>query len=149
MHNQEPLIDEVALARVGDTAAWEGLLQRYGSAIAVYIHKLVPDRDIAFDLIQETFLHAMKSITQLKDNSSFAPWLFRIAYRRCLHYWEERKKTPASLDHLDVELAGEAAVQPLSPPSHYQVALEDREEMEKILGNMPRNPSVPTRNYQP
>src|SRR5476651_1741970 len=45
------------------------------------------------DVVQETLADAFYNLASLKDESRFEPWLFRIAYRKCIdHLRRERRR---------------------------------------------------------
>jgi RNA polymerase sigma-70 factor (ECF subfamily) len=71
----------VARARRGDTAAFEMLAQRHVRMVISLIRQRVGSGD-AEDLAQETLLSAYRNLAQLKDDSRFAFWLYRIAIRK-------------------------------------------------------------------
>ena len=57
------------------------------------------DRDLADDLLAETFLHAGRAIRTGRDVS--AGWLFTVARRRLIDHWrQEGRKQEAMLRHL-------------------------------------------------
>ncbi|HMD54963.1 MAG TPA: sigma-70 family RNA polymerase sigma factor [Phycisphaerae bacterium] len=47
-----------------------------------YAYRLCGRRDLAEDLVQETFLHAWRSLSGLRDAEKIRPWLYRILRRR-------------------------------------------------------------------
>jgi RNA polymerase sigma-70 factor (ECF subfamily) len=71
----------VARARRGDTAAFEMLAQRHVRMVIALIRQRVRNGE-AEDLAQETLLSAYRNLAQLKDDSRFAFWLYRIAIRK-------------------------------------------------------------------
>lgn len=73
----------VAAARRGDSVAWQRLFDRYQRPIFVFIHELVQDREASLDLVQDTFLRAIRHLPSLRDDHRFGSWLFGIAHQLC------------------------------------------------------------------
>ncbi len=75
-------LDERALvgrARVGDAAAFARLFAAYHGPLTNYLYRLVQDRDLADDLVQDTFLRAYCALGRTDADLLFRPWLYRIA----------------------------------------------------------------------
>lgn len=88
----------VAQARAGEPAAWDTLLRRYQLPLYVYVFELVRDEQAALDLVQETFIAAVRHIGSLRDDEKFGSWLFGIAHQKCIQRW--RKRTEFLLDEI-------------------------------------------------
>ena len=78
--------------RTGDPAAWDKLFHRYQLPLYVYICELVSDEQTSLDLVQETFIAAVRHIGGLRDDAKFGSWLFGIAHQKCLQHWREKKE---------------------------------------------------------
>ena len=82
-----PCLDEELAHRVqaGDRQALAELVDRHHNALIGYLYRLTAhrgaygDRALAEDLCQETFLRAIRSITQYRYPKPFKPWLYAIA----------------------------------------------------------------------
>ncbi|APZ94477.1 Sigma-24 [Fuerstiella marisgermanici] len=70
------LVDQ---ARHNDPDAFGILAQRYERRVLKVIRRFIPDRDLAMDLAQDTFLKAFDRLEQFDPSRRFGPWLFRIA----------------------------------------------------------------------
>lgn len=55
------------------------LYREYSKDIYAHLLYLTHDETLSQDLLQETFLQAIKSISTFKGNSSIKTWLFSIA----------------------------------------------------------------------
>jgi RNA polymerase sigma-70 factor (ECF subfamily) len=73
--------DEELAARLksGESEAWGELYARYRRRIYRFALKLTQDRDLAEDIVQETFLKMQSRIRSLGESHSLASWLFTIA----------------------------------------------------------------------
>lgn len=63
----------------GDKNAFDSLMLKYQDRVFNIIFRLVGDKDLASDLVQETFINAYKGLKNFKEQSAFFTWLFRIA----------------------------------------------------------------------
>jgi len=70
--------DLIVRARGGDHEAFRLLFERYSKPMLSFIHDLVGERDLAEELTQETFVRAYHKLTELRDDTKFATWLFGI-----------------------------------------------------------------------
>jgi RNA polymerase sigma-70 factor, ECF subfamily len=62
----------------GDTIAFNELVTRYRGKIYAMIYNMVRNEQDAWDLAQDGFLKAWKSIGRFRGQSSFYTWLYRI-----------------------------------------------------------------------
>ncbi len=93
--------DSKTLARVvaGDYDAFEELVEKYQGRIFRHLRKMVGDKQVAEDLLQETFFAAYKGLNRFAGASSFSTWLFRIATNAALMHL--RKHHPDSIEYDD------------------------------------------------
>ncbi|MDD6188406.1 MAG: sigma-70 family RNA polymerase sigma factor [Clostridiales bacterium] len=82
------------IARVldGDTDAFEPLVTANQSFVYNIALKMLSNPDDAFDVSQETFVKAFRSLKDFKGESSFSSWLYRIAANKCLDLMRKNKK---------------------------------------------------------
>lgn len=77
---QESDEDLASLAARGDTAALEMLYDRHSAVVLGLLVKVVGDRALAEDVLQETFWRVWKSAADFDaGRGTFTSWLFRIA----------------------------------------------------------------------
>lgn len=65
--------------KAGNAGAVERLLEHYGEGLMGYLYSILGRRESAEDAFQETWLKVMQNIRQFHQETSFGPWLFRIA----------------------------------------------------------------------
>jgi RNA polymerase sigma-70 factor (ECF subfamily) len=64
-----------------------GWVEEHGDALYRYARARVPGRELAEDMVQETFLAAIRSLDRFEDRSSLRTWLFSILrYKIVDHY---------------------------------------------------------------
>src|SRR5438034_8828951 len=88
----------VAQARAGDTAAWDTLFRRYQLPLYVYVFELVHDEQTSLDVVQETFIAAVKHIGSLRDEEKFGGWIFGIAHQKCIQHWRKSSRNKTLLE---------------------------------------------------
>lgn len=94
------LSDEVLATQAarGDSAALEVLYDRHASTVLGLTFKIVGDRTVAEDVLQETFWRVWKSAdTYQPERGSFASWLFRIARNLAIDTYRRRSARPQGM----------------------------------------------------
>jgi RNA polymerase sigma-70 factor, ECF subfamily len=84
----------VRLARGGDRAAFQELVERYSRKIYAVLLGMLHDPDAAWETSQDTFLKALRSLDQFKGESSFYTWLYRIAVNLAIDYQRREGRKP-------------------------------------------------------
>jgi len=64
----------------------------YSKDVYGYIYSLTKNQDTSEDLLQETFLQAIKSINKFKGDCSVKTWLFSIARHMWYNHLRKNKK---------------------------------------------------------
>lgn len=91
----DALVVEKVLA--GDVASYELLIRKHQSKLFSTVLHMVKNRELAEDIVQESFLRAFKKLDTLLNRSQFYPWIKRIALNMALNHFEKEKRV------LDVE----------------------------------------------
>lgn len=81
----------------GDAASYELLIRKYQSKLFSTVLHMVKNRELAEDIVQESFLRAFRKLDTLNNRSQFYPWIKRIALNMALNHFEKEKRV------LDVE----------------------------------------------
>jgi len=71
-------LELVARAQSGDTSAFNELVTRYRTRAFSMIYNMVRNEQDSWDLAQDGFLKAWKSIGKFRGQASFYTWLYRI-----------------------------------------------------------------------
>lgn len=122
----------VQQAKLGDSEAWNALFQRYQLPLYVYVFELVRNEQTSLDLVQETFIAAVRHVGSLREDAKFGSWLFGIAHQKCIQHW--RKTGPEeSLDEDMLEtLAGVE-----NDPGELLIQQEQEVEFMQALSQLP------------
>jgi RNA polymerase sigma-70 factor, ECF subfamily len=85
MHTEETVaqpdvsdLDLVKRCQGGETEAFDELVTRYRTRIFGMIYNMVHSEQDAWDLAQDSFVKAWKSIGRFRAQSSFYTWIYRI-----------------------------------------------------------------------
>lgn len=70
-------------------------LERYGNLLFQYTLPRVNDRGIAEDLVQETFLSALKGLDTYRGDASEKNWLVAILRNKIIDYFRKKSKDQA------------------------------------------------------
>src|SRR3954452_16775422 len=76
--------DELAAARGGDVAARRALFERVAPATLGIIRRLVAQKALAEDLLQDTLIAMYEHLDDFRGEAPFGIWVRSIAVSRCL-----------------------------------------------------------------
>ena len=82
---------------------FEALVGAYAADLHRYAYWLCRQRELAEDLVQETFMRAWKSLDSLQDYTAAKSWLITILRREMARHFERRQLDLISLDDEVVE----------------------------------------------
>ncbi len=152
-------LDLVKQAQAGDTGAFDQLVGRYRTRVFGMIYNMVHNEQDAWDLAQDSFLKAWKSIARFRGQSSFYTWVYRIVTNVTID-WLRKKQIrggagefddavqlkeidpasrtvphPAALPHERMEQSEirrriDAAIAQLSPEHRAVILLKEIEDMQ-------------------
>jgi RNA polymerase sigma-70 factor (ECF subfamily) len=88
---------------VADASSW---VDDYGDALFRYAMARVHDRDVAEDLVQETFLSALSDRQHYRGEAAFLTWLTAILHRKTIDYYRRRSKERELNDSVDRDSIG-------------------------------------------
>ena len=63
----------------GEPEAFQELFRRYAQRLFGYLYHMSHDRELAQDLVQETFVRVHRAREHYDPSRPFKPWIFRIA----------------------------------------------------------------------
>lgn len=75
----------------GKPQGFSGLYDKYKNRVFGFLVRMTGDREIAEDLLQETFFAALRNANQFDRSRSFLSWLFGIAHKRTIDYFRHAK----------------------------------------------------------
>ena len=122
----------VPQARAGQSAAWDVLFQRYQLPLYVYVFEWVRDEQASLDIVQETFINAVRHIGGLRDDAKFGSWLFGIAHQKCIQQWRQRNRAETAHDEF-----AEGRIDYADDPLELLIRDEQQAEFMERLNQLP------------
>jgi RNA polymerase sigma-70 factor (ECF subfamily) len=144
--------------RDGDETAFVGLVDRYHAPLKRLARSFGATDAVAEEIVQETWLGALKGLDDFEQRSSIKTWLFMILKNQARHRAAREKR---SVPFSSLERAGEDDEGPVVDPARFQgndgcwpdhwaapprpwsephlrlAAIEAREEIRQALGGLP------------
>lgn len=119
-----------------DTSLW---VDDYSDMLYNYSYTRVNDHELALDLVQDTFVSALKGLDNFQGKSTIKTWLFSILKRKIIDHWrkqESRKTRPMSALGSDTESGEERIIerQNKGSISEIEVNFENKELRTAIMG---------------
>jgi RNA polymerase sigma-70 factor (ECF subfamily) len=120
--------------RQGEADAFDAVHLAFNRPVFTFLVRLSRRRDVAEDLLEETWLRFVKHARRLRGDTRLGPWLFTVA--RNLHVSYQRSRAME-----DSAAAGLMALWPSSPgrssPFELAAASELERRIERALAAMP------------
>jgi RNA polymerase sigma-70 factor (ECF subfamily) len=85
-------------AKQGNRQAFGRLVERHMKRTYSVAFRFVNDRQLAEEIVQETFVKAYQSIRTFRGDSEFATWLYRIVINLSLNAAKSRRHRGVSLE---------------------------------------------------
>jgi RNA polymerase sigma-70 factor (ECF subfamily) len=127
-------LELVERLRHGNPAAFDDVYAAYNSRLLAFLMRLSRHRDVAEDLLEETWLRLVKHARRLRADTRLGPWLFTVA--RNLHVSFRRSRA--------LEDTASASLMTLWPfsvdrtsPFEAAAATELERRIERALASMP------------
>jgi len=83
-------------ALAGNQSAYEILLKKYKQSLFATILRIVKTKDVAEDIMLETFAKAFLKLNEYNPKFAFSTWLFRIGINKSIDYLRNKKNMPTS-----------------------------------------------------
>ena len=100
--NEYSLLTEMM---AGDQTAFRELYFIYASAIHTNIGKLIKDKEVANDILQEVFLALWKNRHKIDPQKGIAPWLYTVSYNKSLNFLRKKIREELVITHaVDITL---------------------------------------------
>ena len=120
--------------RGGDTTAFDAVYEAFHARIFTFLLRLSRRRDVAEDLLEETWLRLVKHARRLRPETRLGPWLFTVARHLHVSYVRSRILEDSATESL-------MALWPFSiersSPFEAAAASELQRRIERALASMP------------
>lgn len=111
----------------GDSRAFSLFIDRYGNAVFSLILKIIPSREDAEELTQDTFVKAFRKLDGFKGDCSFSTWLYRIAYNTAISASRKKKLVGPAIDEKLIETVADEDVDSLFGGNEKENLLQELE----------------------
>src|SRR5947209_2682204 len=135
-------LDLVKRCQEGDSGAFDELVVRYRTRIFGMIYNMVHSEQDAWDLAQDSFVKAWKSIGRFSGKSSFYTWIYRIVMNVTIDWLRKKqiKGGGAEFDDAiqlrDVDPAAKTAPKAGEMPSERMDRGELREKIDNAIAQL-------------
>jgi RNA polymerase sigma-70 factor (ECF subfamily) len=93
----EPILCELLVLRCrrGDVGAWRELTARFERRLLYFLRRLTDDERDAWDLLQQTWMAAVKQLAGLDEPRALRTWLYRVAHHQAVSLGRRDRRRPA------------------------------------------------------
>jgi len=125
----DPTIEQELITELqrGSDSALAAVYQEFNQGVFAYCMKILADRQLAEDVVQETFLKVREHAQSIQRIESFRSWVFRIARNEALMQLRKRRSNGQIEDE---------SVWSEETPHQQFVALERSEIVNRLLGSL-------------
>ncbi len=122
----------------GDEYAFTALVKKYEKQIHAFVWRRVRDYHTAEEITQDTFLRAYEKLDTLRDPNRFSSWLYMIATRRFLTWFDEKRIPMQSLEAMSkAEIEALFYAQYMAEQTEKLATEKQREIVEYLLQKLP------------
>jgi RNA polymerase sigma-70 factor (ECF subfamily) len=88
------------------------LFNEFADAIYTLGYRIVGDRHLAEDVVQETFIKVIRALPTYRGEGPIGGWIYRIGYREAITVTRKRREEPIDpTTHLVTSMASETSVE--------------------------------------
>jgi RNA polymerase sigma-70 factor (ECF subfamily) len=120
--------------RTGDERAFDEVHAAFNQRLLTFLVRLSRRRDVAEDLLEETWLRFIRKADSLDADTTLAAWLFTVARNRYFSYCRSRALDESHAADL---LALWPVASPLASPFEHTAANESERRIEAALADLP------------
>ena len=124
----------VARLKAGDSAAFEAIYEAFRPRLFSFLARLSRRRDVAEDLLEETWLRLVTRAGDLSDDTRLGPWLFTVARNLFASWCRHRAVDDDRI--LDFALSWPGAL-PRESPFEATARSETERRLEAALARLP------------
>lgn len=128
--NEESIL--IMKASKGDKDAFEDIVKCYGNLIYNQAYQAVCNREDAFDISQEVFIKAYRSIKKFRGECKLSSWLYRICQNSINDFLRKIKRYDSIAIDGDEEGEGKIILPDINEDSLPDLALEKKIQSDTI-----------------
>ena len=135
-------LDLVKRCQDGDSEAFDELVTRYRTRIFGMIYNMVHNEQDAWDLAQDSFVKAWKSIKRFRGQSSFYTWIYRIVMNVTIDWLRKKQVKGAGSEFNDtiqlkeIDPASKTVPRADALPYQQMEQAEIRSEIDKAIAQL-------------
>lgn len=137
------MIDEQAIIRrvlAGENNAFGELVEEYQDKVYNLALRMCGNKDDAFDLAQDSFFRAWKSLPSFQFDCSFSTWIFRLTSNICIDWLRVKKRRPtvSLTSAAEEDEEGQMDVPDTdNDPEALLLAAEDKAQVAQAMNQLP------------
>ncbi len=108
IENETDFIGLVSKAKCGNTEAMSQLSQQVADRVLPYIQGLTLNHDLAQDILQETLLEMIRSLSKVETPENFWCWVYRQALGKTQHHFRDRNRQKSIILRVAKGLLGQS-----------------------------------------
>ena len=124
---------DLARLQALDDAEWLAVERSFCGRLAAYVSRRIPDRDARDDVVQETFLGAVRGIAEFDPVYTFEQYLFGIAKNRTIDWMRRQKAATIGPRGEDDEAPG---IETLATESETPSAIVRKNDLARAGGDL-------------
>jgi RNA polymerase sigma-70 factor (ECF subfamily) len=135
-------VDLVKRCQDGETEAFDELVTRYRTRVFGMIYNMVHNEQEAWDLAQDSFVKAWKSIKQFRGRSSFYTWIYRIVMNVTIDWLRKKQVRSGGAEFDDaiqlkeIDPASKTVPKPDALPYERMERREIRAQIDTAIGQL-------------
>lgn len=129
--SEAELVERVVAGRRGAVA---DLIEEYGRLVRRIAHRMVDDPRDREEVLQDTFVQAVRAMPRFRGEARLSTWIGRIAYRGCLQHLRRRG---APLDREDPLVEVDRLHSPAAPPIDQLERRELETRVHRLVERLP------------
>jgi RNA polymerase sigma-70 factor (ECF subfamily) len=126
-------LELVRRVRAGDTDAFDTVHAVFNIRLFSFLARVAGNRDVAQDLLEETWLRFVANAQRLDPDTRLAPWLFAVARNLHISYCRSRAN---EISHVETGIGLWPAISQTSPFDH-TAGEEFERQLEAALATLP------------
>jgi RNA polymerase sigma-70 factor (ECF subfamily) len=131
--DRETELELVRRLRRGDADAFDDVHDAFNNRLFSFLARLARRRDVAEDLLEETWLRAVGNARRLREDTQLGPWLFTIARNLYASYCRTRSLDTAAVASLSLWPVMTTAPSPFEATAANELA----RRVESALASLP------------
>ena len=131
---ESPDNERLERLKAGDEAAFDEVFLTYRPRLYSFLLRMCGRRDLAEDLLQETWLRLVHRAADLREDTRFGPWLFRVARNLFFSHLRARRR---DAHRLDEAFALQWPEKPGPSPLEDLAAGERKRRLERSVASLP------------